>query len=420
MRKAIVEKLLLEKLGSDKLTVVNSATLNALGFIGYSDESLVEKVIPQLALLEQSGEKITSKEIVKRIKELVPPPPKPQALVVNNETTLRRYDSLARLLCPNEKVSACVAVSSYEGQWIISSNASAQKSESELISLLDKRLGIIRGFINTLVNDVNPDDSQEKSLRGDDTSIVFSTKTRLLAKDVIETLMKEENGGFTSPMPIPAKRAKGRGTNIEHLTNALLKVAQHCLLGLHTKGDKGFSLSEIDGLLNDEATIILPHIEKLDNQRLHAEQAILAYLNAKVDVFKAEEGSIINVGISKLCCQTCQYVLSQGQFIAFRGGHGMAFPNVYNLREDSFHTQETSYDDPFAPDSDSDCEFEFEVDDELDIIPDATKLLDAFLMESKPQAPSIKYTLSHRFLGVCTPKEKGETTLIHRPSELKV
>lgn len=342
------------RIKSEPKTKVSKSTLNSISFMGVSDDDMKKYAVPIIIAMEREGK--CSKDEIKAAIEKHPDIKLLSAPVrhaLDDSIELRRMDSLSRLLSLDTKYTPCIAVTFYKSELITSSNApKEQMTDDELADCLTRKMEIIQEFINTLIKDV-PIGSQP-----DITKIQFSARARLLATEAVTKIIKESNGGVGEVIPTtPSNRHEHRKNTVAHLQNALLKLGQHCLLGVLTKGTKGFKLEEINTLLNESMTIITPNTEELGRKQLHAEQAILYYLNEYTD-FSLSPSAKVHLGISKLCCQACHTVLNREDKSTHRGTHGMKFPNVYDIdTQDFYQGIDTKLGADLCPeDSDSDCD----------------------------------------------------------------
>jgi hypothetical protein len=344
------------RIKSNAKTKVSKTTLNSIIYMGLSDEDIIKYAVPTIISMEREGK--CSKEDLKTAIQKHPDIkllPDPVRHAVNDSIELRRMDSLSRLLSLDTKYTPCVAVTFYKGELIASSNApnpKEQMTDDALADCFARKMEIIQEFVTNLVKDT-PVGSQP-----DITKIQFSARARLLATAAVIKIIKESNGGVGEVIPTTrSNRHEHRQNTVAHLQNALLKLGQHCLLGVLTEGKKGFKLEEIDTLLNESMTIITPNTDLLKGKQLHAEQSILYYLNEYTD-FSSTPSAKVHLGISKLCCQACHAVLNREDKSTHRGTHGMKFPSVYDIgTQDLYQGFNTKLGADLCPeDSDSDCD----------------------------------------------------------------
>lgn len=353
-------------------SIVSKNNLSFLSYLGIKDEDIIKYVIPQIVDMELAGE--YSKEKIKLFithHEAIELLPLPERHSLDKSVALRRMDSLSRLLALETKYTPCVSVTFYNGELVISSNApNLDIISAELLTdHLVKKMALIQEFIRQLLDGVELGSNPEV------TKITFSAQAQLLAAATIAQITDPKNGGIGDVLP-STPSARRRKTASLHLENALLKLGQHCLLSVLTNGKQGFTLLELNALLADRATIVLPNVEVLGKKQLHAEQAILYYLREYTDFDSEEDTVIAHIGISKLCCQACHDVLNKEERIGIRGTHGMSFPNVYDIDSDDLHASRlTRMGADLCPsDSESECSFVDEDDDEE--IPSFASLLE--------------------------------------------
>ena len=335
---------------------VSKATLTSILYMGLSDDDIIKFVVPKIVALELTGE--CSKENLKQFilgHKSIEILPNPVRHALDESVELRRMDSLSRLLSLNTKYTPCVAVTFYKGELIISSNSLNPKEELTddlLTKCFSRKMGLIQDFFLELIKDI-PLGSQP-----DVEKIQFSPRAKLLATEAVLNIIDASNGGVGEVVPSVVKnRHENRQNTIDHLQNALLKLGQHCLLSVYTNGKKGFSLEELEAILNESMTIVTPNVAVLNGKQLHAEQSILYYLNEYTD-FSRYPSSRACLGISKLCCQACHTVLNRDNKTRHRGTHGMQFPSVYDIdTEDLYAGIRTRLGADLCPtDSDSDCD----------------------------------------------------------------
>ncbi|KTD14937.1 nucleic acid/nucleotide deaminase domain-containing protein [Legionella israelensis] len=405
-------------LGDPKIKASKNAVKSIL-FYGLMDEDIANIIVPKIVDWEFSGE--FSKEKLKQFIEQNPEIKRLSAPIrhsVNKTPEQRRMDSLSRLLSLDNKYTLCVAVTFYQGELIASSNSPNPKeamTESELADCLARKMGLIQNFLLQLTKDI-PLGSQPNIKE-----IQFSSRAKILATDTILKIIHSDNGGVGDVVPSNKQsRHKHRGNSISHLENALLKLAQHCLLGIYTNGEKGFNLSELDTLLNaDTMTVITPNTAVLQRQQLHAEQAILHYLREYTDFNEESSEEKINIGISKLCCQACHEVLSrQNDKISHRGSHGMNFPSVYDIdTETLYEGTDTMLGADLSP-SDSESECDFFSDEESDFEDDIPPFEELAAGES---GPTVKGTAKSRFFKTCSMEANaGSPIPEHKSLDMKI
>ncbi|KTC65873.1 hypothetical protein Lade_0531 [Legionella adelaidensis] len=365
--------------------------LKSILYCGAHDEDITRFVVPKIIEMASTGK--FSKDAIMhfihstpqiRILEI------PVRHALDDTIEQRRMDSLSRLISLDNKYTPCTAVAFYKGELILSSNSPADISDDQLADWLAAKIGIIQEFLHPLLDDLKP--GSQPNLK----TIQFSTRARLLATESVLKLMNPEIGGIGQVVPAQHRKIE-RKTPTAHLVNALLKLGKHCVLGVLTNGKKGFTEDELKALLAPNSTIVVQNRQVLTREQLHAEQAILYYLRHHTD-FKAS-GTPINIGISKLCCRDCHNVLNREKQTSHRGSHGVKFPNVYDIDTQQLASSErTRLDaDLCASDSDSDCDFLPQLEDDFDI----PKLESFEAAAAAAPKPSIKSQEKHMFFKTC-------------------
>lgn len=401
---------MLERLKREPKEPKVKASKNSLDFIlymGVSNEDIERIIVPKIVDLEINGEyaKTTLKDFILDSKA-IDRHPTPARHALDASTEQRRMDSLSRLLSLDTKYTSCVAVTFYNGEIIASSNTpnlNERMTESTLSDCFAKKMGLIQDFLCELTKDI-PLGSQPKIKK-----IQFSTRAKLLATKTVLEIMDSSNGGVGDVVP-QNNRHKNRGTKINHLQNALLKLGQHCLLGMYTNGKKGFNVQELKTLLEASSMLVItPNTKVLMSQQLHAEQAILYYLREYTDFKIKSSEERVPIGVSKLCCQACHNVLNRKKGISHRGTHGIKFPNVYDIDTKTlFEGINTKMSDNLCPsDSESECEFFSKEEPGFDEeIPDLDMLL-AMNESTQPPKEPVKTTGKYRMFQTCGMEEKG-------------
>jgi hypothetical protein len=223
--------------------------------------------------------------------------------------------------------------------------------------------------------------------------IQWSLQAKLLAKETVLKIIDASNGGVGDILPMNSHRHSKRQDKVEHLKNALLKLAHHCLVGVLTKGRIGFNIQDMITMLSGSITVVVPNNEVMMGYKLHAEQEILYYLRKKPEFNTQISFKKLNIGISKLCCQACHNVLNREEKINYRGTHGMKFPNVFDIdNKNLFEGVNTKLEADLCPsDSESDC------DDYVD---------EEISLEEKSQctAPSLKSMVGNMYFKPIKPK----------------
>lgn len=330
--------------------LMSKSTMKSITYKGISDKDLFDKVIPKIIDLELNGQ-YSKEKIIAFVEANIEILPAPVRHIIDSSAELRRMDSLSRLLSLDSKYTPCVAVAFYNGKLIVSSNTPSNASEEFVIDCLTNKMVIIQDFLKQLIADIPVGSMQDIE------KIQFTHQAKILAIEAILKLQHDDIGGVGDVVP-PTRRHPNRIITTTHLQNALLKLGQNCLLGIFTSGSKGFNSLELSALFNKFITIVLPNSEQLLGVQLHAEQAIVCYLN-EFEEFQNGSEEQVRIGISKLCCQACHKVLNSDNKTTHRGTHGVNFPNVYDSGTGALYKGiPTKIGSDLNPDdSSSDCEF---------------------------------------------------------------
>lgn len=355
MRVDILKKILAElRLKSMPKTIASNSCLTSIVYMGISDNDLLKFIVPKIIDFELLG--ICTTQNLKQFicdHEEITILPEPIHHIADNSQIQRRMDSLSRLLSLDNKYTACIAVTFYSGELIISANSPREKIPEELITdYLSRKVGLIQNFLIDLHKGI------PIGIQPDIRKIQFSTRAKLQATDTVLKLIHPTNGGVGDIIPnSKANRHHKRFNITTHLENALLKLGEYSLLGLFSGGKQGFTLEEISTLLNKTMIIITPNTQIMGENQLHAEQSILYYLNEFTD-FSSKVSAKAHVGISKLCCQACHSVLKKEDKLSYRGTHGIKFSSVFDLSTQSLFkgTSTTMRADACPQDSDSEPE----------------------------------------------------------------
>ena len=185
-------------------------------------KDLAEIVVPKIVDLEMSGEfYITAIKDFLKAHGQIKLRPKPVRHTLDSSVQQRLMDCLSRLLSLDVEYTPCVAVVIYKGKLIVSSNSPKDKTTEEMLEqFLTKKMSLIQHFLLEVTKDI------PLGKQPDINKIRFSPRTKLLATKTVLQIIKPENGGVGEVMPSKEHRHKKRNTEIDHLTNALLKLAR--------------------------------------------------------------------------------------------------------------------------------------------------------------------------------------------------
>ncbi len=260
-----------------------------------------------------------------------------------DERLQRRYDSLARLLSMKKSFSVCSAVTIVYGKLLIAANSGGEASSSELAMILMKKLAIIRKFLNTLL--------ENQGILINDT--VFSELVEIHLDELIDTGGTFQNRDLLSQAMVKLARATipGREPASEHFgaadyfseseCNAILHETSYDILLPEGKKNVNDPSETAAGMTSFEITsdlmktVFYPFSgfpTSVLVKHFHAEQLIIYYLlNAYFINLHGTEDDKIRLGISKLCCKTCDSVIRRYANLQTRGTHNVLYESTVDL-----------------------------------------------------------------------------------------
>jgi hypothetical protein len=249
------------------------------------------------------------------IKELLPNTPKPIKQIVNRTKEQRRHDSLARLLAPSESITPCVAIAVNGDSLVIASNeAKTATAQETLRALLQARFDAITSCLAELHT----------------LSSTQKQKRTALIDALITTLNNPTLGGFSlQALPQAAGERAVKAKDIKtHMKRIIKKLS-----ALYETTDGSEPLTALVNALQHKKTILLVPLHGDKPGTIHAEQALAEYFGIDTAAIAGK-----NFGISKLCCTVCAKTLSTTG-ATYRGDHGITFPNVYSLVDNTVSTE---------------------------------------------------------------------------------
>lgn len=271
---------------------------------------------------------------IKREKLGVEPPALQAVMRVDERmANQRRRDSLARLLAPSNYFTPCIAVTMHNSELYVATNTYRSKDSSPLAQALNHKIRTVRAFLTELATMV-PDQTSEQKANVENILIPNLSRS---AEAAARTLLQQGE--------------KPSDVDMARLEKDLRKLGKHFLLGLCTDGRLGFTNEERTALVDSMPRVIIPAAAGFDSN--HAEQVL-------ADRFKLHPVKPY-LGISKLCCKTCDKVVRDLGFEA-RGTHGKSFPNVHDVTTGQVAVYEkTDFGTAsHPPDSDSDVDIQIE------------------------------------------------------------
>lgn len=256
------------------------------------------KMRPLLDFIKQ-GFRGETADISKYIFRRDPPLMSNSALDVTK--TQRRYDALAKLLSVDSNVSACVALTVFEGKLVISANPprpSSDVTQDIIVEYLSRKLALIGAFLR----------------------LPNSRDLYNIAKNTVDELNLPDCGGVSMSVHKFNSVSPSKYTERAHservkssLTTELLKLRADFQSGV-------VDVKELcDAILN-------PFVfARGSRYGEHAEQLIIKYV-FRSDRERAFEGKI-HIGIDKQCCYDCAQVMQEySKFVAVRGYGCNKFP----------------------------------------------------------------------------------------------
>ncbi|WP_133138704.1 nucleic acid/nucleotide deaminase domain-containing protein [Legionella genomosp. 1] len=360
MRQSQIQQLILNSAVAHqpKINISNSKAKGIAHYLtetGVEDNDIIHKIVPalidQLALIPAATNKFPHAAFLDQFirDNQIAVPPEPLRISKSAVKAQRRVDSLSRLMAVQDTISPCVAVVLHEGKFVIASNFPRIEAtgEADTISkftkLMERRLNIVQDFIKKMEADFLADSKSEasedidmfltdaESLAAEELSIAFNAKGLALAALAVRALGKDDAGGYATVVPELNKKCESQR---EHLQRALLKLASSYFLAkYYGKTDTGLSVEQANALTSGNYELLV-RSDSIGKGNWHAEQLIVDYLLQNNSINPEEP---VHIGISKLCCQACDSVLSEFKGIEYRGSHGVSFPGVHNMLTGEVH-----------------------------------------------------------------------------------
>ncbi|MCE3044048.1 nucleic acid/nucleotide deaminase domain-containing protein [Legionella sp. 16cNR16C] len=360
MRQSQIQELILNSAAAHqpKINISNSKAKGIAHYLtetGVEDSDIIHKIVPaiidQLALTPAVTNKFPHAAFLDQFirDNHIAVPPEPLRTSKSAVKAQRRVDSLSRLMAVPDTISPCVAVVLHEGKFVIASNFPriAGTDEAETISkftkLMVRRLQIVQDFIKKMEadflagskfeasEDIDMFLTDDESLAAEELKIAFNAKGLALAALAVRALGKDDAGGYATVVPERNKKCESQR---EHLQKALLKLASSYFLAkYYGKTDTGLSVEQANALTSGNYEVLV-RSDSIGKGNWHAEQLIVDYLRQNNSINPEEP---VHIGISKLCCQACDSVLSEFKGIEYRGSHGVSFPGVHNMLTGEVH-----------------------------------------------------------------------------------
>ncbi len=257
------------------------------------------------------------------------------------ERLQRRYDSLARLLSLKPGFSVVSAVTIVEGQLIIGANASGTESADHLADVIWRKLDIIRLF---LYQTNHPDFNLYELPNAISLCVdsLYATGGTAQNKTILaQALLKLRHATGVSP----TSAASPDTFSLEE-TRAIVGLDTFTILlpkGKIRAGDRTEShiaqyTANATSILKSEPLPVHTSLQSTLVKHFHAEQLIAYYLQ-HIKTYPLEEETLpkIRIGVSKLCCKTCNDALQRLNRLQTRGTHGVAYEGTVDLFAETVH-----------------------------------------------------------------------------------
>lgn len=298
--------------------------------------------------------------------------------ILNNHLKLRKLDALARLLSPHANYTACIALTVFQGKFLISSNGVKDEGSSLLLSLfVASRLKIIREFItrnlskNILKATIEPAEhtfliSNHDTLTQELLQRIFQSaflsdcnKLIMSLRDCGGNFLKDDNEMIANIFKVLSLKpmTKGNAASTEAPDDFFSMEESDLIFGqkpvtilipkekaeasspkAKTKEWKYYAKTYFDcaGIRSNEFSLGSEFSLKTSAVDFHAEQLILHYALETHDPKNMDHRLFI--GLTKLCCETCTTVLAEFQQkkgdqlqIMTRGSSNAPFKGVVQL-----------------------------------------------------------------------------------------
>jgi len=300
-----------------------------------NNKDTIKSDVPKLELEEQQVQLFT--QIVRSLNEQFSPIDNRSFFKVDRKQ--RRLDSLSKLLSPDGQYTACIALTVFQGEFIISSNNYGSTSSSGVPSILLKKLGLIREFVSRFTFR-NVYKSQFDELTLEELSFLVSNDQSCHINDelFLKTLQPEFFHACTRLIESLSDNG-GLFQNRQILYQAIIKILfanpetafpeTDCfnqneyklifgsekdptiLMTVYDNASQNFGLNVWSDIKNMPAFIMfkLPfELVDIELKHFHAEQLITYYLLQEKQ-FRPSYQTPLRIGLPKLCCVSCTSVM---------------------------------------------------------------------------------------------------------------
>lgn len=267
-------------------------------------------------------------------------------MIYTDEKKQRRLDSLAQLLSPKSKITNCIALSVYDGEFVVAANGSSHFQAKTVADVLLKKLSFIRTFLQKYPR---PIALQLKSLKEQERTLLTSWgETLSLTPEIFTKLLGEDLYRDCKDLVGQLESAGGLFQPENILVQAVIKILlskQRAVFPMNCFSDDEYTLMFGEAL----PTILIPsqnagkqwmlEVTKPDGsahmvlpsqctdgkkgEDFHAEQLVAFY-------FQPQDQQPLMIGLPKLCCESCDEAMTKLN-VCVTGRSGTPFKGVVDL-----------------------------------------------------------------------------------------
>jgi len=267
-------------------------------------------------------------------------------MIYTDEKKQRRLDSLAQLLSPKSKITNCIALSVYDGEFVVAANGSSHAQAEKVADVLLQKLSFIRTFLQKyprpIALQLKSLIEQERTLLtswGETLSLTPEIFTKVLGEDlyqdckvlvgqlesagglfqpenilvqaVIKILLSKQKAGFPMDCFTDHEYTLMFGEDIPTILIPSQNEAKQWML--EVRKHQGFEQMDIPSKLTDGKK----------GEDFHAEQLVAFY-------FQPQDQQPLMIGLPKLCCESCDEAMTKLN-VCVTGRSGTPFKGVVDL-----------------------------------------------------------------------------------------
>ncbi len=267
-------------------------------------------------------------------------------MIYTDEKKQRRLDSLAQLLSPESKMTNCIALSVYNGEFVIAANGSSHSQAERVAYVLLQKLGFIRTFLQKYPTPIAL--QLESLIKQERTLLTSWGETLLLTPEIFTKVLGKDLYQDCKDLVGQLESAGGLFQPENILVQAVIKILlskQKALSPVNCFSDDEYTL-----MFGEELpTILIPSqnaakqwmlevrkpqgSEQMDipskltdgkkGEDFHAEQLVALY-------FQPQDQQLLMIGLPKLCCESCDEVMTKLN-VCVTGRSGTPFKGVVDL-----------------------------------------------------------------------------------------